>query len=55
MDAQEGGGVTLGIMPIKRESVILRDLPAQAFTIGSGFGPITHISRYEPHPPATPS
>ncbi len=32
MEAQEGGGVTFGIMPVKREAVILRDLPAQGFT-----------------------
>ena len=32
MEAQEGGGVAFGIMPVKRESVIAGDLPAQGFT-----------------------
>jgi hypothetical protein len=32
MEAQDGGGVAFGIMPVKRESVIAGDLPAQGFT-----------------------
>ena len=54
MEAQEGGGVTFGVMPVKRESVIVRNLPPQGFTCGSGFGLVAHISRYEPSPKATP-
>jgi hypothetical protein len=55
MEAQEGGGVAFGIMPVERESVILRDLPAQGFTAGDGFGVVAHTSRYEPSTEATPS
>ena len=50
MEAQEGGGVAFGIMPVKREAVIVRDLPAQGFTDGSGFGLMAHAFRYEPRP-----
>jgi hypothetical protein len=46
MDAQEGGGVTLGIVLVERESVIVRDLPAQSFTVGRGLGLMAHPSRY---------
>ena len=55
MEAQEGGGVAFGIMPVQRESVILRDLPPQGFTDGSDFGLMAHTFRYEPRPETTPS
>ena len=55
MEAEEGGGVAFGIMPVKRESVIVRDLPAQDFTDGSGFELIAHAFRYEPRAESTPS
>ena len=42
MDAEEGGGVTFGIVPIERETVILRDLPAQGFPVGGEVGILTH-------------
>jgi len=48
MEAQEGGSVTLGIVVIKGESVIVRDLAAQRFADGRGLGILTHASRYEP-------
>ena len=38
MDAEEGGGVTFGIVPIERETVILRDLPPQGFPVGGKVG-----------------
>jgi hypothetical protein len=31
MEAQEGGGVSLGIVLVQREAVIFRDLPPQGF------------------------
>ena len=31
MDVEEGGGISHGIMTVKREAVILRDLPPQGF------------------------
>ena len=34
MEAQEGGGVRLGIMLVQRKAVILRDLPPQGFAAG---------------------
>jgi hypothetical protein len=55
MEAQEGGGVTFRVMPVERESVILRDLPAQGFTGRCGFGLMAHTSRYEPRRETTPS
>ena len=54
MDAEEGGGVTFGIVPIERETVILRDLPAQGFPVGGEVGILTHTSQYEPSPDREP-
>jgi hypothetical protein len=54
MEAQEGGGVTFRVMPVERESVILRDLPAQGFMAGDGFGFLAHtpdMSRAREQPP----
>ncbi len=50
MDAEEGRGVTFGIVPVERERVILRDLPPQGFTVGGKVGILTHTSQYEPSP-----
>ena len=55
MEAEEGGGVAFGIMPVKRESVIVRDLLAQDFTDRSGFELMAHAFRYEPRAESTPS
>jgi hypothetical protein len=45
MEAQEGGGVTLGIVFVQRESVIVRDLAAQGFAAGQRVGIVAHPSR----------
>jgi hypothetical protein len=45
MEAQEGGGVTLAIVLVERESVIVRDLPTQGFAAGGGFRVVAHPSR----------
>jgi hypothetical protein len=54
MDAEEGRGVTFGIVPIERETVILRDLLAQGFPVGGKVGILTHTSQYEPSPTEKP-
>ena len=50
MDAKEGGGVTFGIVPIERETVILCDLPPQGFPVCAKVGILSHASQYEPSP-----
>jgi len=48
--AQEGGGFTLGIVLVKREAVILSDLPPQGFVAGQDIGFRMHTARYDPPP-----
>jgi hypothetical protein len=50
MDVEKGGGVTLGIVPVKREAVILGDLPPQIVPAGREVGVLTHATRYEQQP-----
>jgi hypothetical protein len=50
VDVEEGGSVRLGIVAVKREAMILRDLPAQGFAAGRDVGLLTHTARYEPWP-----
>ena len=38
MYAEECGGVTFGIVPIKHKAVVLRDLPPQGFPVGGEVG-----------------
>jgi hypothetical protein len=47
VDVEEGGSVTLGIMPVKRETVILRNLPPQGFAESGEVGVLTHTFRYD--------
>ena len=48
VEAQEGCGVTLGIVPVKREAVILGDLPPEGLAARREVGVLTHTARYEP-------
>jgi hypothetical protein len=46
--AQEGGGITLGIMAVQREAMVLGDLPPQGFAAAGDIGFRTHTPRYGP-------
>jgi hypothetical protein len=46
VDVEDGSGVTLGIMPVQREAVILRDLSPQGFAGSGEVGVLTHASQY---------
>jgi hypothetical protein len=47
MEAEEGGGVSLGIVIVQRKTVIIGDLLPQAFAAGGEIGFLTHTARYE--------
>ena len=42
VEAQEGGGVSLGIVLVQSETVIVGDLPPQAFAAGGEIGVLTY-------------
>jgi hypothetical protein len=42
MDAEESSGLTFGIVTVKREAVVLRDLPPQTLPVGCKVGVVTH-------------
>jgi hypothetical protein len=45
MDVEEGGRIRLGIVAVKREAVILGDLPPQGVSAGREIGLLSH-ARY---------